>query len=140
MSLLEAPELFVYARLNSRTAVSSQVGNRVYPVVPPAGADMPCIVYQRVSVERPRSLSGPVGDPLVTIQVTTFGTSYTNVKSIARSVRLAVDNWTGSTSGVTIKRTTLVAEQDGVEVLEDNRMLPYYKVQQAYEFRITEVT
>lgn len=139
MSLLEAPELFIYARLNATSSVSSQIGNRVFPVLPPAGADMPCVVYQRTNVDRPQSLSGPVGDPVVTIQVTTFGTSYTNVKSIARSVRLAVDNWTGSTSGVTINRTTLVAEQDGVEVLEDNRMLPYYKVQQAYEFRIAEV-
>lgn len=140
MSLLEAPELFIYARLNATTSVSSQIANRVFPVLPPAGADMPCVVYQRTNVERPRSLSGPVGDPAITIQVTTFGTSYTNVKSIARAVRLAVDNWTGTTAGVTIKRTTLVAEQDGVEVLEDNRMLPYYKVQQAYEFRITEAT
>ena len=140
MSLLEAPELFIYARLNATTSVSSQVGNRVYPVLPPAGAEMPCVVYQRTNVERPRSLAGPVGSPAITIQITAFGTSYTNVKSIARAVRLAVDNWTGTTSGVTINRTTLVAEQDGVEVLDDNRMLPYYKVQQAYEFRINEAT
>jgi hypothetical protein len=98
------------------------------------------VVYQRTGVDRPQSLAGNVGSPVVTLQLTTYGTSYTNVKQIARAVRLAVDGWTGTTSGVTIQRTTLVSEADAVDVPQDDQMLPYYSVQQAYEFRITEVT
>jgi hypothetical protein len=77
---------------------------------------------------------------VVTLQLTTYGTSYTSVKTIARAVRLAVDGWTGTTASVTIQRTTLQTESDGVELPQDDQMLPYYSVQQSYEFRINEAT
>lgn len=139
MSLQEAPEAFLYQRLASQTAVSSLIGTRVYPLLAPQGTPMPLVVYQRTGVDRPQSLSGNVGNPVVTLQLTTYGTSYTSVKSIARAVRLAVDGWTGTTAGVTIQRSTLVTEADGVDMPADDQMLPYYSVQQSFEFRINEV-
>jgi hypothetical protein len=51
-----------------------------------------------------------------------------------------VDGWTGTTAGVTIQRTTLQAESDGVEMPADDQMLPYYSVQQTFDFRINEAT
>lgn len=140
MSLQEAPESFLYQRLTSQTAVSSLVGTRVYPILAPTGTPLPLITYQRTAVERPQSLSGNVGNPVVTLQLTTYGTSYTSVKNIARQVRLAVDGWTGTTAGVTIQRSTLVTEADGVDIPADDQMLPYYNVQQTFEFRINEAT
>lgn len=50
-----------------------------------------------------------------------------------------MDGFTGTTAGVTIHRTTLTAESDGVDLPQDDQMLPYYSVQQSFEFRITEV-
>jgi len=126
MSLPEAPEAFLYARLTSQTAVSSAIGTRVYPLLAPAGTPLPLVVYQRTGVERPQSLTGNVGNPVVTLQLTTYGTSYTSVKSIARAVRLAVDGWTGTTAGVTIQRSTLVTEAVSVDMPADDQMLPYY--------------
>jgi hypothetical protein len=140
MSLPEAPEAFLFQRLTSQTAVSSLIGSRVFPLLAPTGTPLPLVVYQRTSVERPQSLAGNVGNPVVTLQLTTYGTSYTNVKSIARAVRLAVDGWTGTTAGVTIQRTTLVSEADGVDMPADDQMLPYYNVQQSFEFRVNEAT
>jgi hypothetical protein len=140
MSLPEAPEAFLYARLTSQTAVSSLVGSRVYPLLAPAGTPMPLVIYQRTAVERPQSLTGNVGNPVVTLQLTTYGTSYTSVKNIARQVRLALDGWTGTTASVTIQRTTLVSEADGVDMPADDQMLPYYNVEQSFEFRINEAT
>lgn len=140
MSLPEAPEAFLYARLTSQTAVSSAIGTRVYPLLAPAGTPLPLVIYQRTAVERPQSLTGNVGNPVVTLQLTTYGTSYTSVKNIARQVRLALDGWTGTTASVTIQRTTLVSEADGVEMPADDQMLPYYNVQQSFEFRINEAT
>jgi len=140
MSLPEAPEAFLYARLTSRTAVSSLIITRVYPLIAPQGAPLPLVVYQRTAVERPQSLAGNVGNPVVTLQLTTYGTSYTSVKSIARAVRLAVDGWTGTTAGVTIQRTTLQSEADGVDLPADDQMLPYYSVVQTFDFRINEAT
>ncbi len=140
MSLPEAPEACLFQRLTSQTAVSSLIGSRVFPLLAPTGTPLPLVVYQRTAVERPQSLAGNVGNPVVTLQLTTYGTSYTNVKSIARAVRLAVDGWTGTTAGVTIQRTTLVTEADGVDMPADDQMLPYYNVQQSFEFRINEAT
>lgn len=140
MSVPEAPEAFLYQRLTSRTAVSSLIGSRVFPLVAPQGTPLPLVVYQRTGVERPQSLSGNVGNPVVTLQLTTYGTSYTAVKNIARQIRLAVDGWTGTTASVTIQRTTLVTEADGVDLPADDQMLPYYSVQQTFDFRINEAT
>ena len=140
MSLPEAPEAFLFQRLTSQTAVSSLVGQRVFPLIAPTGTPLPLVVFQRTNVDRPRSLTGNVGNPVVTLQLTTYGTSYTSVKQIARAVRLAVDNWTGTTANVTIQRTTITGESDGVEMPQDDQMLPYYSVQQSYEFRINEAT
>jgi hypothetical protein len=140
MSLPEAPEAFLYQRLTSQTAVSSLIGQRVFPLIAPTGTPLPLVVFQRTGVERPQSLAGNVGNPVVTMQLTTYGTSYTSVKSIARAVRLAVDGWTGTTASVTIQRTTLQTEADGVDMPADDQMLPYYNVQQTYEFRINEAT
>lgn len=140
MSLPEAPEAFLFGRLTSQTAVSQYIGTRVYPLLAPQGTPLPLIVYQRTGVERERSLTGNVGNPVVTLQLTTYGTSYFSVKQIARSVRLAVDNWTGTTAGVTIQRTTLVTEADGVDMPADDQMLPYYSVNQTFAFRINEAT
>lgn len=140
MSVVEAPEAFLYQRLGQHTSVSQYVDTRIYPMVAAMGATLPLIVYQRTGVERPQSLAGNVGNPVVTVQLTTYDTSYTSVKAIARAVRLRMDNWTGTTSGVTIQRTTLVSEADGVDMPQDDQMLPYYSVQQSFEFRINEVT
>ena len=138
MSLPEAPEAFLFQRLTSQTAVSSLISSRVYPLIAPQGTPLPLVVYQRTAVERPQSLSGNVGNPVVTLQLTTYGTSYTSVKSIARAVRIAIDGWTGTTAGVTIQRSTLRTEADGVDLPADDQMLPYYSVQQSFEFRIDE--
>jgi hypothetical protein len=140
MSLPEAPEAFLFQRLTSRTAVSSLVSQRVFPLIAPAGTPLPLIVFQRTAVDRPQALNGNVGNPVVTLQLTTYGTSYTSVKSIARAVRLAVDGWTGTTAGVTIQRSTLTGESDGAEMPQDDQMLPYYTVEQTFDFRINEGT
>lgn len=140
MSLIEAPEAFLFGRLTSQTAVSSLVGSRVYPQLAPSGAALPLVIYARTGVERPQALSGNVGSPLITLQLTTHGTSYTSVKQIARAVRLAVDGWTGTTAGATIQRSTLVSEADGVDMPADDQMTPYYNVTQTFEFRVDEAT
>ena len=140
MSLPEAPEAFLFQRQTSQTAVSQYIGSRVYPLLAPTGTPLPLVIYQRTAVERPQSLAGNVGNPVVTLQLTTYGTSYTSVKNIARQVRLALDGWTGTTASVTIQRTTLVSEADGVDMPADDQMLPYYNVQQSFEFRINEAT
>ena len=140
MSVTECPEQFLYWRLTTHTSVSSLVDTRVYPVIAPMGTPLPLIVYQRTNVTREQSLAGPVGAPVVSIQLTSYATSYTACKQIARGVRLAVDGWTGTTQSVSITRTSLESESDGVMMPTDDTQQPYYSVQQAFDFRVMEAT
>jgi hypothetical protein len=140
MSLPEAPEAFLFQRLTTLASVSDLVGNRVFPLIAPTGTAFPLVVYQRTAVARERSLTGNVGTPVVTLQVTTYATSYTTAKQTARAIRLAVDNWTGTAASATIQRTTLTNEYDGVDMPQDDQMLPYYSVVQTFEFRVEETT
>jgi hypothetical protein len=140
MSLPEAPEAFLFQRLTSRTSVYSLVGTKIFPVIAPTGTALPLVVYQRTGVQRDQSLMGPVGAPVISVQLTAYDTSYTSVKSIARAIRLAVDGWTGTTAGVTIQRTTLQSEADGVDMPQDDQMLPFYNVAQTFDFRVVEAT
>ncbi len=138
MAIVEAPEAFLFQRLSSQTSVSSLIGTRVFPMMAPTGTALPLVIYQRSDVSRQQSLSGPVGLPVVTLQLTSYASSYTAVKSIARAVRVAVDGWTGTTSGVTIQRTSLQAESDGMVLPQDDQSLPVYSVDQTFDFRIVE--
>lgn len=138
MAIVEAPEAFLFQRLSSQTSVSSLIGTRVFPMMAPTGTALPLVIYQRSAVSRQQSLSGPVGLPVVTLQLTSYASSYTAVKSIARAVRVAVDGWTGTTSGVTIQRTSLQAESDGMVLPQDDQSLPVYSVDQTFDFRIVE--
>lgn len=140
MSVTEAPEQFLFWRLTNHTSVSTLVGTRVYPVIAPMGTPLPLVVYQRTNVSREQSLAGPVGAPVVSIQLTSYATSYTACKQIAQGIRLAVDGWTGTTQSVTITRTSLESENDGVTVPTDDTQTPFYNVQQSFAFRIQEAT
>ncbi len=138
MAIVEAPEAFLFQRLTSQTSVYTLIGTRVFPMMAPTGTALPLVIYQRSAVSRQQSLSGPVGLPVVTLQLTSYASSYTAVKSIARAVRVAVDGWTGTTSGVTIQRTSLQAESDGMVLPQDDQSLPVYSVDQTFDFRIVE--
>lgn len=140
MSVTEAPEQFLYWRLTNHTSTNTLVGTRVYPVIAPMGTPLPLIVYQRAAVRRQQSLTGPVGAPVVSIQLTSYATSYTAAKAIARGIRLAVDGWTGTTQSVTITRTSLESESDGVTLPTDDSQVPFYNVQQSFDFRVMEDT
>ena len=138
MSLPEAPEAFIYGRLTSTAAITAIVGTKVFPVMAPQGTIAPLVIYQRMNVSREPSLTGPTGVPVVTLQLTSWASSYETAKTLAREIRLAVDGYTGTYGDVTIQRTNLVGEMDGAEMPTDDQMLPYSDVQQSFEFRISE--
>lgn len=139
MSLPEAPETFIRG-LTAATSISSIVGSGIFPVMAPQGTMPPFVVYQRTNVSREQSLTGPIGVPVVTLQLTSWSSSYETAKTLAREIRLQVDGYTGTYGDVTIQRTSIASEMDGAEMPTDDQMLPYYYVQQSFDFRITEAT
>jgi hypothetical protein len=49
-----------------------------------------------------------------------------------------VDGYVGTYGNCTIQRTNLTSEVDGAEMPTDDQMLPFYYVQQSFDFRVAE--
>jgi hypothetical protein len=75
---------------------------------------------------------------VATFSVAIVSETYSEAKSIADSVRLSCDNFTGDTQGVKIVTTALVSEQDNMERPFEGQSKPLYRVDQVYEVRFTE--
>jgi hypothetical protein len=71
------------------------VSGRVYPLVIPQSATLPCITYQRISTPRQYSLGGTdtVANPR--IQIDCWGSTYSSVKAVAEQVLTALNQRMG---------------------------------------------
>lgn len=126
------PEKWLRSRLDSATTAG------IHPILAPQNAAFPLVVYRRTGTRRDRGLRGNVGAPVATFSVSIVAESYTQVKDISDSIRNSVDNFTGSSMGVTIDNTALVSESDNMERPYEGQAKPLYRVDQVYEVRFHE--
>jgi hypothetical protein len=141
--MLLSPEKHVYMKLASTPAVARLVGFQIYPIaVPKSGASMPLIAYRRVNIQRESTLTGPLFQPVVSLQISCWALSYDAVRELADEVRLALDGNTGTLAGVTISDMRLVSEVDDyIDPTEVGAQLPpAYEVRQLYSIRWSEAT
>lgn len=141
--MLVSPEKHVYLKLASTPAVARMVGFQVYPIaVPKTGASMPLIAYRRVNILRENALSGPLFQPVVSLQISCWALSYDLVRELADEVRLTLDGHTGTLAGVTISDMRLASEVDDyIDPTEVGAQLPpAYEVRQLYSIRWSEAT
>lgn len=80
----------IFTALTGDTGVSAIVGSRVYPVVIPQKAALPCVTYLRVSGPQEMSLSGHSGLESVRVQVDAWAESYETAKSLASAIQSAL--------------------------------------------------
>ena len=96
------------ALLAADAAVAALVGARIYPVEIPQGADMPALVYTRISGPRDHAFSGPTGLAMARVQVDAYAdpaasaSAYASAKGLIRAVRQAVDGYRGASAGTEI--------------------------------------
>lgn len=102
--------------LITSTGVSAVVSSRVYGDFAPQKAATPFIVFRRVSSDRFRALDGPDGLVETRIEVDCFSTTQAQLMTLADEVRLALDNYTGTTKGVTVQRAMLDNEFGDMEL------------------------
>ena len=76
--------------------------------------------------------------PVATFGVAIVSQSYSEAKDIADSVRLSLNNFTGSDQGAKIITSALVSESDNMEPPLEGRDKPLYRVDQVYEIRFQE--
>jgi hypothetical protein len=126
------PEKWLRTKLDEATTAG------VYPILAPQNAPFPLVVYRRTGTRRERDMIGNVGRPIATFSVSIVAETYSEAKDIAEAVRLNVDNFTGSHSGLTIVFTSLVSEADNMERPPEGQAKPLYRVDQVYEVRFYE--
>jgi hypothetical protein len=129
---LKSPESVLRSALVSSQAVSALVGNRVYPVVAPANAALPYITWRRAAVQRSHSLAGPIGTPVVSLELELYASTYEGARDLADKCRLVLDGYGGSLNNVEVSNTTLDNEYDGFALLQGSELPIEYTVTQSY--------
>lgn len=113
-------------------AIEAAVECDCYPLLAPDNLQPPYVVFTRSSTSRVATLIGSAAVPAGTFLVEIYSDGYKAGKDIADQVREALDNFTGSASGVTILESTLTDESDGEPVFLEGRDRPTYVVEQQY--------
>lgn len=127
------PEKWLRERLDLATTAG------IHPVLATHNAPFPLVVYRRTGTRRERNMTlGNIGRPIATFSVSIVAETYSQAKDIADSVRNSVDNFTGTSQGVTIIGVSLVSEADNMERPAEGQAKPLYRVDQVYEVRFIE--
>ena len=136
---LQSPEQALASVMLTNPAVAAVVGQRVYPVIAPATAEVPFITWRRSSVSRQQTLSGPMGMPTVTLAIDLYATTYEAVRDLADRVRVALDGYGGRPSdSAVVKNVSLDNEADGFIQLAGGDMPPVYSVSMTFSIMWSE--
>ncbi|MFA5234973.1 MAG: DUF3168 domain-containing protein [Sulfurimonas sp.] len=95
---MSSPEETFVARVNAITAVSALIGGRVYPIQPPEGVTLPCVVYELSGDNPINSAGGATGTHETHIAAHLLASTYANVKALAAA--MLGDESTTSPSGL----------------------------------------
>ena len=116
-------EQALYTLMAADNTIAATVGARIYPVVVPQDADLPALVYQRISSVRDHTHDATTGLAHPRIQVTAIATTYNAAKTLANAVRTLLDNYKGPTSdGVVIDAILFQNEMDVFNLAGDQRL------------------
>jgi hypothetical protein len=137
-----SPEKHVFQRLVTTPEVARLVGFQVYPIAVPKTAVLPFCVYKRNNITRESHLTGPMFQPVVSLQIASWALNYDTARELGDEVRLALDGRTGTLSGVTISDIRLVSETDDYldPAAVGAQLPPAYEVRQLFQIRWQEAT
>lgn len=115
------------ARLIADATISGLVGNRIYPGRAPQKPTMPYLVYHRISTIRESTLDvGNAKVPEVRMQVDVIAATQAVVEEILNAMRISMDNFIGTSNGVTVLGVSVVDEQDQPEFYEGSDTVFYH--------------
>lgn len=140
--MIISPEKHIFQRLITTPEVAKLVGFQVYPVAVPKTAVLPFCVYKRNNITRESHLTGPMFQPVVSLQIASWALNYDTARELGDEVRLALDGRTGTLSGVTISDIRLVSETDDYldPAAVGAQLPPAYEVRQLFQIRWQEAT
>ena len=86
--MILAPEKHVFLRLTTSARVARLIGFQVYPIAVPKNATLPFCIYKRSNIARESHLTGPMFQPLVSLQIASWALNYDGARELADEVRL----------------------------------------------------
>jgi hypothetical protein len=130
---MKAPERLIADALTAAPAIAELIGDRVYPVIAPASAAIPFMVWRRQAVQRESTLAGPAGVATVTLAVDMYATTYEGVRDLADRCRVVLDGFGGELGNwISVRNVSLLNESDGFVQLAGGDLPPVYSVTQTY--------
>lgn len=119
----------IYGRLGATTGVTGILGStKIYPVVLPQKATLPAVTYAQITGVRHHAAGKDPSLTSPTWQVSAWSTDYKQVKTLSREVRLALQDYSGTT-WANVQRIFLENEIDFTEVDEQTREVTYHTAQ-----------
>ena len=92
----------IYSILTENAGVSAIVGNKVYPQIAAQGAAFPFVVYVLQDNSPSDTKSGPSTLDEVRYDIVAAAETYADLSSLTERIRLALDRYTGTISGVLV--------------------------------------
>lgn len=86
----------INSRLAGYAGLSALVSTRVYPVIAAQGATLPYIVHSRISGVRESAMGSDTGVARTRVQVSSYGSTYSSAKNVAKQARLALQRYSGT--------------------------------------------
>jgi hypothetical protein len=130
---MKIPEAYIAEQLFSAPEVAEMIGDRVFPVIAPASAAIPFVVWRRTAVAREASLCGPTGITTTTIAVDMYAASYDGVRDLADRCRKTLDGFRGLLGNwIEVNYVSLQGEADGFIQLAGGELPQVYSVTQTY--------
>lgn len=102
----------VYSRVSTFAGFTALAGTRLYPSLAPQTPTYPFAVYQRVTAARTHAMGADTGLAEVLMQLTVWDRTLSGMLALARQVRLALQDWTGTAATVVVQRSFLDNEVD----------------------------
>lgn len=122
------PEQIICRAVSAAPATARHLGFRLFPMIVPTSAEMPFATYQRVGVTRIASLGPAVGVPTVSMSLTIYAESYSQVRELADAMRELLDHFSSNTLGVEISQVTIEGEAEDMVQLEGGDLPPAWVV------------
>ena len=87
----------IFTILSGAATVTAIVSTRIYPLVAPYDATMPCVSYRLLGVDRYETQSGPSNLDKYTVRVSIYAATYDDLHSLMEAVIGAMTGMTEST-------------------------------------------
>uniref|UniRef100_A0A6M3KE64 DUF3168 domain-containing protein n=1 Tax=viral metagenome TaxID=1070528 RepID=A0A6M3KE64_9ZZZZ len=97
----------VFARLSGQAGVTAIVGTKIYPLIAPPDASLPFVVCTKISDIKHHAVSNDISLTVARVQVDSMSTSHAQAISLSHAVRVALQDYAGTTGGVGFQRIFL---------------------------------